>query len=268
MYSVIDDRVLVDMASEMGAILDEVEHAFFPDLHPYNVDFTRLLPARNNVRWMYLDRLSFSDNLPWCGINKTVANVGLQILAYLGFTSIYLVGLDATYTTQSSAAHETSRDVSATADDDPNHFDPRYFGAGRRYHHPRMEETIERFTEARAFFSGRGVQILNATVGGALEVFPRVEFRSLFSVDSTQELRLLLKPTGIPPVGNLLDSSIPQARHVKPGDSWPAGAPAVITSEQDGVARIHRVIFDYVPFGPFQGHYLFLRRNGLMREPL
>jgi len=260
-YSVIDDRVLHDMAGEMEAVLREVEYAFFPDLHPYNIDFTKLLPASPNTYWLHLDRLTFSDDLPWCGINKTVANVGLQVLAYLGFAEIYLVGVDMSYQQQASVSHNTPRDVTAAADDDPNHFDPRYFGAGRKYHQPRMDETLEKFAEAKSFFDERGVKVMNAGVGGSLEVFPRVEFQSLFDLSPLEELRRLLAPTGRAPRSETLRDAVPEAVALRPGTPWPSGAVAVICTASDGASRIPKVIFDYVPYGPFGDEYLFLRRS-------
>lgn len=181
LYAISDDRVAFDIADEVNSIvLPTVDAAFFPDIHPYNVDFRRVIEARENVYWMHLDRLDFSDELPWAGMNKTVANVGLQVLAYLGFNPIYLIGVDMSYSKPASIVEESSRDWTSTGDDDPNHFDPRYFGAGRKYHAPFMDETRERYVRAAEFFGERGVEIVNAGVGGELDVFPRVDFRGLF----------------------------------------------------------------------------------------
>lgn len=260
-YTTIDDRVLQDLAPQMDGVLSEVQYGFLPDLHPYNIDFTRLVAQRENLYWLQLDRLHFSDDLPWCGINKTVANVGLQVLAYLGFREIYLLGVDMSYAPHAGLAHESKRDVTAQADNDPNHFDPRYFGAGRRYHAPRMDETLEKFIEGKAFFDARGVKVMNAGVGGVLEVFPRVAFRSLFTADAREELALLLRPTGVTPVGTTLGETFPGAVRVAPGARWPAGAPIVICEAEDGAGRIGTQVFEYVPYGPFGGEYLFLART-------
>ena len=112
-------------------------------------------------------------------MNKTVANVGLQILAYLGFDQIYMTGVDMSYSKPSSVVEVSSPDWTATKDDDPNHFDPRYFGAGRKYHAPRMDETRERYVRGNEFYDACRVQVVNAGVGGELDVFPRQPFRDL-----------------------------------------------------------------------------------------
>ncbi|MEX2375899.1 MAG: 6-hydroxymethylpterin diphosphokinase MptE-like protein [Dehalococcoidia bacterium] len=225
MYAVSDDRVAFDIADELvQEVLPEVDYAFFPDIHPFNVDFRTIIPARDNVYWMYLDRLDFSDELPYAGMNKTVANVAVQVLAYLGFNPIYLIGVDMSYARPQSVSEVNARDWTSTADDDPNHFDPRYFGQGRKYHNPRIDETRERYLRARDFFNARGVEIVNAGVGGELDVFPRVPFRSLFGeIDAASELELLREAvdssdSGVP--GAEIDRLPRGTNNVSHGGMW------------------------------------------------
>jgi len=267
-YATTDDRVLADIAPELNAVVPQVELAFFPDLHPYNVDFRDRILARDNVYWLWLDRLGFSDDLPYCGMNKTVANVALQVLAYLGFREIYLLGVDMDYREHVSAARHNARDWTATRDDDPNHFDPRYFGVGRQYHHPRMDETLAKFREAKDFFDARGVYIANAGVGGKLEVFPRAEFRSLFSVGPLDELRLLLEPLGVVPVTASLRGTFPSAVDVRAAAAWRESAELVIAPLEVALALIREVVFTHVPIGPFRDEYLFVRRDSTLRQPV
>ncbi len=262
-YATTDDRVLADIADEINLqILPAVQYAFFPDLHPYNIDFTQRIQARRNVYWLHLDALSFSLDLPRCGMNKTVANVGLQILAFLGFSEIYLLGVDCDYKKPRSVRQESARNWTSTADDDPNHFDPRYFGQGRRYHHPRVEETIEKYYEGRAFFERNGVRIKNAGVGGKLEVFPRVSMQALFpDVDTVKELGWLLEPIGVRAVGTSLEETFPGARRLEDASDWQPEEDAVLVSEDDATRVIPQAVFTHVPLGPFRGSYLFVRRT-------
>jgi hypothetical protein len=261
MYAVIDDRVARDTAELINATVQEVELAFFPDLHPYNVDFTRFIEAAYNVYWLHLDSLSFRDDLPRCGINKTVANVGLQILAYLGFTKIYLLGVDLEYQRKTSVMIHNRRDLTATADDDPDHFDPRYFGVGRKYHQPRMEETVAKFRQAREFFQARGVQVVNAGVGGRLDLFERVDLRSVLpEVDSATELSWLLEPVGVRPVGRSLAETFPHAPRVSGPSEWDARVGEILASAAVGATIVPRAIFTHVPLGPFRDEYVFVRR--------
>jgi hypothetical protein len=205
--------------------------------------------------------LSFSDELPYAGINKSVANVGFQVLAYLGFREIYLVGVDSDHQDHPSAAKHNARDWTATTDDDPNHFDPRYFGTGRRYHHPRMEETLAKYEEARTFFGQRGVHIRNAGVGGRLEIFPRIDLRQLISVSSEREMELLLAPAGRRPRGTTLRESVPEAVVLTSSEDWTSSVRHAILPLDEAVRVIPRAVFTHVPLGPFGDEYLFVPRR-------
>jgi hypothetical protein len=264
-YATVDDRVGPDIADEInGVIVPETKYAFFPDIHPYNVDFREFVEPQDNVYWLYADLLEFSADLPYCGINKTVSNVGLQVLAFLGFTDIYLVGVDNDYQDHGTAEKLNSRDWTSTDDDDPNHFDPRYFGKERQYHRPLIEETTLKFQEARAFFEPRGVNIYNAGVGGKLEVFPRVDFRSLFPVDRGRELEMLVGHVQPDVRGTTLAETFPHATVeddyrdvIKRRDT----VGTVITDADLGARLIRHLVFTHLPLGPFEGRYLFIKRE-------
>ncbi len=61
--------------------------------------------------------------------------------------------------------------------DDPNHFDPRYFGKGFRWQLPDFEMSEIGYQLARQAYEADGRQVLDATIGGKLTVFPKVELR-------------------------------------------------------------------------------------------
>ncbi len=64
--------------------------------------------------------------------------------------------------------------------DDHNHFSPKYFGRGFRWQLPDLETSEMAYTMAREAFKGRGREVIDATVGGKLTVFPKVDYNSLF----------------------------------------------------------------------------------------
>jgi len=109
----------------------------------------------------------------------TVSYICMQLAYFFGCPSIYLVGFDHHYDIPSDAEKEGNMITSAS--DDPNHFDPSYFGKGYRWHDPMVERMERGYVAARKNFELAGRQIINATVGGKLEVFPRVNFESLFT---------------------------------------------------------------------------------------
>ncbi len=120
----------------------------------------------------------------------TVTIALMQIAAHLGFTEMILVGCDTSYTipdtVDRSGPDVPGSDgekliITSTADDDPNHFAADYFGQGRSWHHPRVDNMIRHYRLAHDVLRMLGVSVVNATEGGALEVFPRLPLAEALS---------------------------------------------------------------------------------------
>ncbi|ODA68655.1 hypothetical protein A7A08_00487 [Methyloligella halotolerans] len=119
----------------------------------------------------------------------TVTFTVLQLAFYLGFEEIYLIGVDSDYALPQDAKQSSEYGVGILdmKSDDPNHFNPDYFGKGFRWHDPQVERMLEAYEEARKVTDQTDQRIYNATVGGKLEVFPRRDFVSLFDHAKTPE---------------------------------------------------------------------------------
>jgi len=115
----------------------------------------------------------------YCWIGGTVSYTCMQLAFYLGFSSVYLIGFDHKYSiSMSSKINGLSI---RTLHDDENHFHPDYFGKGTTWHIPNVERMETSYKKAKKVYEKSGRKIYNATKGGALEVFERVDFVSLFS---------------------------------------------------------------------------------------
>ncbi len=266
MYMCVDDRVAESSASKINEIVTLVDYAFFPDIHPYGLDFQRFIEDAHNVYWLSLKSISSPgsyETLPTCSTIGTVAHLGLQVLAFMGFSPIYLVGVDLDYKKHKTVIKHDQGNWTATRDDDPSHFDPRYFGAGAKYHEPSPYYVlISGFPTAKQLLDKKGIRVLNASVGGSLEVFPRVDFRSLFDFDEDIELEMLL--SGISPALQ------PDARValradgvIKAQDDWDERSPLQVTTLPLAEQLIPKVIFTHVPYGPFGNRCLFIRRDNV-----
>jgi FkbM family methyltransferase len=124
----------------------------------------------------------------------TVTNTCLQLASYLGFKEIYLIGVDASYAIPSDADQGGKYGVGILdmKSDDPNHFHPDYFGKGFRWHDPQVDKMLEAYQEARKVTDTLGQRIINATIGGKLEVFERRKFSDIFpGARSPQEVQAL-----------------------------------------------------------------------------
>ena len=111
-------------------------------------------------------------------IGGTVTYICLQLALYMGFTEVYLIGMDHNYRRPEHV--RSVGDVWTSHGDDPNHFHPQYFGAGYRWHDPQVERMETAYRKAREVYERAGAKVYNATVGGHLDVFKRADYASLF----------------------------------------------------------------------------------------
>ena len=105
----------------------------------------------------------------------TVTNVTLQLAYYMGFDPVILIGVDHTYSAQ---GRPNTTVVSQS--DDQDHFNAGYFGKGFRWQLPDLDTSERGYWMARRAFDEDGRQVLDATVGGKLTIFPKVDYNSLF----------------------------------------------------------------------------------------
>jgi hypothetical protein len=127
-----------------------------------------------------LRRPGFADDVRnglWAG--ATVTYVALQLAYHMGFQEAVLIGVDHSFATKG-----TPNALVVSAGDDPNHFDPAYFGKGFRWQLPDLETSEIAYEMARRAFAADGRRIVDATVGGKLQVFPKVRYEELFPTSS------------------------------------------------------------------------------------
>ncbi len=190
-YIAIDKLVVPDNREQINALPGELTATKF--FYPVEFRARGILNSHPNVYWfdekpinINMARLpagTFSTDAArrvYAAFTVTVA--ALQMAVYLGFNPIYLIGCDTSYAKAASVQVEAGNQerLVATGDDDPNHFDPRYFGQGKKFHEPHVARMIFHYHETRLVCESLGVQIFNATVGGSLEEFPRVNYNDLF----------------------------------------------------------------------------------------
>lgn len=106
----------------------------------------------------------------------TVTFAALQAAYYLGFQRVILIGVDHRF----RAEGPPTREVTATGPD-PDHFTPGYFSQGVRWHLPDLDGSERAYRLARTAFEEAGREILDATDGGALDIFPRTTLAEALS---------------------------------------------------------------------------------------
>lgn len=166
-YAVEDRLVAEDRAEEIQAYQGPTK--FFPwDQEPALKGYAYLPLVRN-----YAPYPQFSFDVSEAVFTGwTVTFILLQLAFYMGIRRVFLVGVDGTYP---RIAKATDNCVVLSTSEDTNHFVSDYFGPGRRYHLPQPQRVTQAYILARERFQAAGGGIWNATVGGELDIFPRVD---------------------------------------------------------------------------------------------
>jgi len=178
-FHVVEDRLVFE---DHQTQLNDLQHqAFYPsDLsrlvtssRPIICPFSRAWPEWAPSWPPIVTTSTLRPVFYWGG---TVAIFGLQLAIWMGFSEIYIIGVDLDYKIPASVTRNGTILTSTT--DDPNHYKPTYFGAGLRWHVPLPERMQRAFKRYRNMLTKP--YIYNAGYGGKLEAFPRCPFNSLF----------------------------------------------------------------------------------------
>lgn len=181
-YVVEDSHVIDDNLDRINQY--DVDFKFFPSIYKdkiKNLKNTFFFSAdlgfyRKNHKSFGKPRFSERfDQVAFVGQSVTYLN--LQLAYFLGFTEVYLVGMDFSYDIPDTAI-KTGETIQST-EDDPNHFHPEYFGSGKKWHDPKIEMVGLNYRFAKQVYERNGRKIFNATHGGNLELFERVNFDSI-----------------------------------------------------------------------------------------
>ncbi len=105
----------------------------------------------------------------------TVTYVAMQLAFYMGFEKVILIGVDHSF--KSTGKPNTTV---VSQGDDPDHFDTNYFGKGFRWQLPDLDTSEIGYQMARAAYEQAGREIVDATIGGKLTIFKKIDYNSLF----------------------------------------------------------------------------------------
>ena len=122
-------------------------------------------------------QFGFSDDIPQRIYNSsTCMYTAAQLAAYMGFKEIYLIGVDHHFHISQNNQGEIVVDNSVK-----DYFTDKYNEDKEKLSIPNTERSTLTYVAMKQHCEARGIRVYNATRGGKLEVFPRVEFDSLFS---------------------------------------------------------------------------------------
>ncbi|MEZ9660431.1 MULTISPECIES: 6-hydroxymethylpterin diphosphokinase MptE-like protein [unclassified Vibrio] len=183
-YVVEDRHVAGDNVDDINAY--DVDYKFFP------CDYKSMFKRNKNTFFYTMDKGYYHKSSPffsmprfscdandvlYCGQSVTMINI--QLAAYMGFSEVYLIGMDHNYVLPDDA--DVNGEEITSNSDDPNHFHPDYFGKGKKWHDPHLDRVERSYQYMKTSLEARGIKVFNATHGGKLEVFERIDYRGLFN---------------------------------------------------------------------------------------
>lgn len=132
-----------------------------------------------NMNWMQAENpldFNFSDDIAheiFCA--STGMFTAAQMATYMGFSEIYFIGVDHHFRTSINNKGEIV--VDNTVND---YFSDKYNTDKDNLYIPNTEKSTLTYVAMKKHCDERNIKVFNATRGGKLDVFPRVNFDSLF----------------------------------------------------------------------------------------
>ena len=132
-----------------------------------------------NMNWQTLDNPKdylFSDNVAHeVASASTGMYTAAQFAVYMGFEEIYLIGVDHHFQISQNNAGEIIVDNTVK-----DYFSEKYNEDKSQLYIPNTERSTLTYIAMKKHCENKKVKVFNATRGGKLEVFPRIDFDKLF----------------------------------------------------------------------------------------
>ena len=108
---------------------------------------------------------------------RTITIANLQIAMHLGLNPIYIIGCDHYYSGEDSSSESN---IKTTVEKQSNHFIKGYREEGEKVNYAPIEIMTSGYNYVEEFAKKNNIKIYNATRGGYLESFERIDFDQLF----------------------------------------------------------------------------------------
>lgn len=101
----------------------------------------------------------------------TVTYAALQIIYYMGFTEVVIIGMDHNF--QTKKVNRPNETEVRDEEEDKNHFHPNYFPKGSKWETPDLISSEYFYNIAKNVFEKDGRKIIDCTIGGKCNVFEK-----------------------------------------------------------------------------------------------
>lgn len=101
----------------------------------------------------------------------TVTYAALQIIYYMGFDKVIIIGMDHNFVTKTQ--NQPNKTEVRSEEKDVNHFHPNYFPRGSKWETPDLVSSEYFYNVAKRVFEQNGRQIIDCTIDGKCEIFEK-----------------------------------------------------------------------------------------------
>lgn len=175
-----DDKILEGCKKTVSNL--DLPIKFIPVQFKMNLNINIKNAIYFNMDWYDIDNpnnLLFSDSIEKkIYSSRTGMYTAAQIAAYMGFSEIYFIGVDHHFRTSMNNNGEVVVDNSVK-----DYFTDEYNQDKDCLYIPNTEKSTFTYIAMKNHCEKRNIKVFNATRGGKLEVFTRVDFDSLFKND-------------------------------------------------------------------------------------
>lgn len=118
-----------------------------------------------------------TDPLKGFGSSATVTYIALQMAYWMGADPVILFGVDHSFKYTGPESTYQKREGP-----DENHFDPNYFKSGTYWGTPDLDQSEVEYELARRTFEKDGRKVYDATIGGKLTVFDKIDLSTAMTL--------------------------------------------------------------------------------------
>lgn len=175
-YMCQDHMIINKFCDEIKSIDSKISFLPVDHINQFSGDKYRFFVLKE--KQYYPGMAPFSDDIhKYIGQGYTVTYGAIQMAMYMGFSQIYLLGIDHNYNVIRDAKGRPVKqsDSKANYSQGISEFMPTQ-------NLPRIEESTIAYDTAEKVSRRKGVRIYNATRGGKLEAFERVNFDNIINL--------------------------------------------------------------------------------------
>ncbi len=169
-----DEKTIFPSKEEINNLM--LKNKFFPVNFPwdYNINFNNAMYYIFKFDDEKVEPRFSEDIVKGIYWGNTVAYTAIQLAVYMGIKEIYLLGVDHNFSKMVNDKGKIVIDETAK-----DYFSEKYNTDKENLYIPNIEISTRAFSAAKKYADAHNIKIYNATRGGKLEIFDRVDFNHI-----------------------------------------------------------------------------------------